>query len=51
MAVLLVIALGMGIGALGLLREDLYVVGAVMVFIGLVGLVVRAVEWLRWLRQ
>lgn len=50
-AVLLVIALGCGIGALGLLEPDLYVVGALIVFIGAIGLVVRTVDWLRWLRE
>lgn len=44
---LLVAVLGLGIGALGLLQEDMYVVGAVIVFIGAIGVLVRAVDWLR----
>ncbi len=49
LAVLGVLVLGLGIGACGLLQSDMYVIGAVVVFIGTVGLVVRTVDlWLRW---
>jgi hypothetical protein len=38
-----------GIGALGLLEPDLYVIGIVIVIIGAIGVAIRAVDWLRWL--
>ena len=46
---LLVILAGAGIGALGLLEPDMYVIGIVIVIIGAIGATVRAVDWLRWL--
>lgn len=50
-AALLVTVVGLGIGALGLLQEDLYVIGLVIAFIGGIGVLVRAVDLLRWLRE
>ncbi|GLY67153.1 hypothetical protein [Amycolatopsis taiwanensis] len=42
-----VILLGVGIGALGLVQADMYVVGLVVITIGLVGVLVRLVYgWL-----
>ena len=49
MAALAVTVLGLGMGALGLLESDMYVIGAVIALIGAVGVLVRAVEWGRWL--
>jgi hypothetical protein len=48
---LLVILLGVGIGAFGLLEPDMYVIGIVVVLIGMIGVAVRLVDWLRWLRD
>ncbi|HZC39408.1 MAG TPA: hypothetical protein VE343_01965 [Streptosporangiaceae bacterium] len=41
-AVALVILLGLGIGALGLAAADLYTVGVLVLFIGVIGAVVVA---------
>jgi hypothetical protein len=41
-AVALVILLGLGIGALGLVAADLYTVGVLVLFIGVIGAVVAA---------
>jgi hypothetical protein len=41
-AVALVILLGLGVGALGLVAADLYVVGVLILFIGGIGLAVVA---------
>lgn len=46
---LLVVLLGVGIGALGPLEPDMYVIGLVVLLIGAVGVAVRGMEWLRWL--
>jgi hypothetical protein len=43
-AVLLVILLGLGIGALGLVVPDLYTAGVLILFLGGVGLAVAAGE-------
>lgn len=46
-AAIAVVLLGVGIGALGLVQKDMYVVGLVVVVIGLVGVLVRlAYRWL-----
>ena len=45
-AVFLVIVLGLGIGALGLVAADLYAVGVFVLFLGLIGLTVAAGDWL-----
>jgi len=50
-AVLVVILAGVGIGFLGLLESDMYFVGTVVLFIGLVGFAVRLGDALRWLRR
>jgi hypothetical protein len=46
-----VVLLGIGIGFLGLLVPDLYAVGAVVLFIGAIGILVRSVDWYRWVRE
>lgn len=46
---LLVTVLGLGMGAFGLLEEDMYAIGAVVALVGAIGVLVRAVEWVRWL--
>jgi hypothetical protein len=46
-----VVLLGIGIGFLGLLVPDLYAVGVVVLFIGAIGVLVRSVDWYRWLRE
>lgn len=49
--VLGVLLLGLGLGALGLLASDLYAVGAVVLFIGAIGFLVRAGDrWRQWRR-
>jgi hypothetical protein len=50
LAALLVVLLGFGLGALGLLEPDLYVIGLLVVVIGGVGVLVRLIDWLRWVR-
>jgi hypothetical protein len=45
-AVALVIVLGLVIGVLGLLEDDLYTVGVLILFIGGVGLAILAGEFL-----
>jgi hypothetical protein len=51
LAALLVVLLGLGIGALGLLLPDMYVVGLVVVVIGGVGVLVRLADWAGWIRR
>jgi hypothetical protein len=46
-----VVLLGIGIGFLGLLVPDLYAVGVVVLFIGAIGVLVRSVDWYRWIRE
>jgi hypothetical protein len=46
-----VVLLGIGIGFLGLLVPDLYAVGAAVLFIGAIGILVRSVDWYRWIRE
>ncbi|MBO0824254.1 MAG: hypothetical protein J2P27_10420 [Actinobacteria bacterium] len=46
-AVALVILLGLGIGALGLVAADLYTVGVLVLFIGVIGAVVVAGDRLK----
>ena len=48
---LLVILVGIGVGALGPLEPDMYVIGIVVVLIGMIGVLVRLIDWLRWLRD
>jgi hypothetical protein len=45
-AVALVILLGLGVGALGLVAADLYVVGVLILFVGVIGAGVVAGDWL-----
>ena len=47
MTVVAMFLLGTGIGACGLVERDMYVVGAVLIFIALVGAAVRIGEALR----
>ena len=49
-AAVLVVLAGLGIGALGLLAADLYVVGLVVVFIGGIGVLVAFGDWLQRFR-
>lgn len=50
-AVFVVLLLGLGLGALGLLAADMYAVGAIVLFIGAVGFLVRAGDvWRRLYR-
>jgi hypothetical protein len=44
---MLVVLLGLGIGALGLLVPDMYVVGLVVLFIGGIGVLVWLGDWYR----
>ncbi|WP_346278368.1 hypothetical protein [Pseudonocardia sp.] len=37
---------GVGIGALGLVEDDLYVIGLVIMLIGGIGILVRITDWL-----
>jgi hypothetical protein len=48
---LLVVLLGLGIGALGLLLPDMYVVGLIVIFIGGIGVLVRLGDWYRTSRR
>ena len=43
-AVILVIMLGLGVGALGLVAADLFVVGLLILFAGLIGAAVVAAD-------
>ena len=49
--VLVVLLLGLGLGALGLLASDLYAVGAELLFIATVGFLVRAGDLWHRLRR
>lgn len=51
LAVMAVLLLGLGIGACGLLEPGLYFVGAELLFIGAVGLAVRAADLINWWRR
>lgn len=42
---------GCGLVAAGLLWAGLYDIGILFMFLGLVGIGVRAVDWLRWARS
>ncbi|WP_433505469.1 hypothetical protein ACQP04_02555 [Pseudonocardia halophobica] len=44
---LLVVLLGLALGALGLLLPDLYVVGLIVLLIGGIGVLVRVGDWYR----
>ena len=50
-AVTIVIAAGVALGALGVVEDEMYMVGAIIVFIGVMGLVVRLGEMLPWVRD
>jgi hypothetical protein len=50
-AVTVVIAAGVALGALGLVEDEMYMVGAIIVFIGVMGLIVRLGEILPWVRE
>lgn len=51
LAVAVVMGLGIGIGALGLVSDSLYFIGAIIPFIGAIGLIVRLGDVLRRLRN
>ncbi|MCE3552013.1 hypothetical protein LWC33_11140 [Pseudonocardia sp. RS11V-5] len=44
---LLVVLLGLALGALGLLVPDLYVVGLIVLLVGGIGVLVRLGDWYR----
>ncbi|MCE0762238.1 hypothetical protein LWC35_04815 [Pseudonocardia kujensis] len=44
---LLVVLFGLGLGALGLLLPDLYVVGLVVLLVGGIGVLARLGDWYR----
>ena len=48
---LLVVLLGMGFFALGLLLPDLYVVGLIVILIGGIGVLVRLGDWYQTSRR
>jgi hypothetical protein len=45
-----VVLVGGACAALGLVEPTMYDIALVVIFVGLVGVVVRLVDWLRWLR-
>jgi hypothetical protein len=47
----MVVVLGVGLGALGLVTPTMYDIAVVVVFIGLIGVAVRAVDAIRWIRR
>jgi hypothetical protein len=47
LSALLVVLLGLGLGALGLLIPDMYVVGLLVIFIGGIGVLVWLGDWYR----
>ena len=48
---LFVFVASLGLGVLGMLLPDMYVVGLLMMIVGGIGVLVRSVDWIRWLRQ
>jgi hypothetical protein len=44
-----VFLLGVGLTALGIVTPTMYDIGIIVIFIGLIGLAVRTIDWLRWL--
>ena len=42
---------GCGLTALGIVESAMYDIGICVMFIGVVGLAVRTIEWIRWLRE
>lgn len=51
MAAFVVLALGLGVTALGVIEPDLYFVGLEVLFIASIGILVRLVDLARWLRR
>jgi hypothetical protein len=47
----LVFLIGCGLTALGLVTPTMYDIGIVVILIGLVGVAVRSLDFLRWLRN
>jgi hypothetical protein len=45
-AAALVFWVGVGIGALGLVADDLYVIGLLIMLVGVIGVLVRVSDWL-----
>jgi hypothetical protein len=45
LSAVLVMVLGLGLGALGLLLPDMYVVGLIVLVIGGIGVLVRLGDW------
>ena len=50
-AALAVFLIGAGLTALGLVFPTMYDIGIMVIFIGVIGFVVRTIDWLRWLRD
>lgn len=50
-AALLVVLAGFGIGVVGMVVPDLYVVGLLVIIIGGIGVLVRLVDWFRVLGE
>jgi hypothetical protein len=47
----LVTLFGVLIGVLGIFHSDMYDIGVMVTFIGVIGIVVRLGDWVRWLRR
>lgn len=50
-AAAVVLLLGAGLTALGLVNPTMYDIGIVVLLIAFVGVAVRVVDWWRWLRR
>lgn len=51
LAALSVFVLGAGLTALGVVAPAMYPIGIVVIVIALVGVLVRLIDWIRWLRS
>jgi hypothetical protein len=49
-AAVAVVLLGAGLTGLGLLEPTMYDIGIMVMILGIVGVVIRSIELLRWLR-
>ncbi|MGN6129361.1 MAG: hypothetical protein ACTHOK_03380 [Nocardioidaceae bacterium] len=48
---LLVTLIGIGASVAGMLQPDLYDIGIMVTFLGAIGVLVRLVDWVRFLRD
>lgn len=46
-----VLVLGAGLTALGVVAPTMYPIGIAVIVIALVGILVRLIDWIRWLRS